>query len=104
VTNTSIFTRWLRSKRLPMLLSIMLIAVAALQSLHDQSDHNALGSATHCEFCLLKQTAEGGLTPFAINFPAHLVDQVPRHFLSLSLSLARNYSPPARAPPVSSSL
>ena len=38
MTNKSIFTGWLHSKQLPMLLSVMLIALAAMQSLHDQSN------------------------------------------------------------------
>jgi hypothetical protein len=66
VTNKSISTGWLRARRLPMLLSLMLIALAAMQGLHDQFDHDALGSAAHCEFCLLSQNTEGVLIPFAI--------------------------------------
>jgi hypothetical protein len=104
VTNKSIFTRWLRSKQLPVLLSFVLIAVAAMQSLHDQLDHDALGTATHCEFCLLSQSAEGGLIPLAISLPTNLVDQAPEIFLPLVLPLARHYSQPARAPPFVSSL
>lgn len=104
MTNKSIFTRWLRSKQLPMLLSFMLIAAAGLQSLHDQLDHEALGSSSHCEYCLLSQSAEGGLIPLAISLPSNLVDQAPEIFLPLVLPLARNYAQPARAPPVVSSL
>jgi hypothetical protein len=104
VTNKSIFTRWLRSKQLPILLSFMLIAVAAMQSLHDQLDHDALGTATHCEFCLLSHGAEGGLIPLAISLPTSLVDQAPEIFLPLVLPLVRNYSQSARAPPFISSL
>jgi len=99
VTSKSLFTRWLRSKQLPMLLSVMLIAVAAMQSLHDQLDHDALGTAAHCEYCLLNQSAEGGLIPLAISLPTSLIDQAPEIFLPLVLPLARNYSQPARAPP-----
>jgi hypothetical protein len=104
VTNKSLFTRWLRSKQLPMLLSFMLIAVAAMQSLHDQLDHTVLGSAADCEYCLLTHSAEGGLVPLAISLPTSLVDQAPEIFLPLVLPLARNYSQPARAPPFISSL
>jgi hypothetical protein len=87
-----------------MLLSFMLIAVAAIQSLHDQLDHNALGSAAHCEYCLLTHSAEGGLIPLAISLPTSLVDEAPEIFLPLVLLLVRNYSQPARAPPFVSSL
>jgi hypothetical protein len=59
-----------------MLLSIMLIAMASMQNLHDQFDHDALGSAGHCEFCLLSQNTEGGLIPFVIRLPSLLIDEV----------------------------
>lgn len=104
MTNKIIFTRWLRSKQLPLLLSFMLMAVTALQSLHDRLDHDALGSATQCELCLLSHNTEAGLIPFAINLSTNLVDQAPEHLLPLVLSLERNYSQPARAPPVVYSL
>lgn len=104
MTNKSIVTRWLRSKQLPVLLSFMLIALAAMQSLHDQLDHDALGSAIHCEFCLLSQSADGGVIPLAISLPTSLVDQAPEIFLPVVLPLARHYSQPARAPPFVSSL
>jgi hypothetical protein len=82
----------------------MLIVVAAMQSLHDQLDHETLGAATHCEYCLLSQSAESGLIPLAISLPTGLVDQAPEIFLPLVLPLARNYSQRARAPPLVSSL
>ena len=104
MTNKPLFTRWLRSKQLPMLLSFMLIAVAAIQSLHEQLDHDALGVTAHCEYCLLSHSAEGGLIPLAISLPTSLVDQAPEIFIPLVLPLARNYSQPARAPPLLSSL
>lgn len=100
MTNKFIFTGWLHSKQLPMLLSVMLIALVAMQSLHDQFDHATLGSATQCELCLLSHNTEAGLIPFAINLSTNLDKQAPEHFLPLVLSLARNYSQPARAPPV----
>ena len=71
--------------QLPMLLSVMLIALAAMQS-------------------LLSHNTEAGLIPFAINLSTNLVDQAPEHLLPLVLSLERNYSQPARAPPVVYSL
>jgi hypothetical protein len=104
VTNISLFTRWLRSKRLPMLLSIMLIAVAAIQGLHDQSDHDALNSATHCEFCLLSQNTEEGSIPFIISLPSLLVTLVHDKRLPFVSLQARNYSQPVRAPPFVASL
>jgi hypothetical protein len=104
VTSKSKFTRWLRFRQLPMLLSLMLIAVAAMQSLHDQLDHDPLGSAAQCEFCLLSQSAESGLVSCVINSPNNFVDPVSETFLPIVLSLARNYSPLARAPPFVSSL
>lgn len=95
-----IFTQWLRSKQLPMLLSFMLLAVAAMQSLHDQLDHdNFAGVDSQCEYCLLSQSADGGMIPLAISLPAVLADQAPHVFTPFILSAARNYSQPARAPP-----
>ncbi|MGK0247415.1 MAG: hypothetical protein ACI910_000137 [Oleispira sp.] len=87
-----------------MLLSIMLIAVAAIQGLHDQSDHDALGSAAQCEFCLLSQHTEGGSIPFVISLPSLLVTQVHDKLLPFVSLQARNYTPPARAPPFVTSL
>ncbi len=81
-----------------MLLSLMLI-VAAMQSLHDQLGHDALGSAAHCEYCLLSQSAEDGFVPLVISLPSNLVDQAPELFIPLILPLVRRYSQPARAPP-----
>ena len=104
MTNKIIFTRWLRSKQLPLLLSFMLMAVTALQSLHDRLDHDALGAATHCEFCLLSQNAESGLIPFTISFSNDLVENTPERFYPITLSLVSNYSQPTRAPPVTYSL
>jgi hypothetical protein len=99
VTNKSKFTRWLRFRQLPMLLSLMLIAVAAMQSFHDQLDHDPLGSAAQCEFCLSSQGAESGLISCVINSPSKFVDPVTEALSPIVLSLARNYSPLARAPP-----
>lgn len=104
MTSKSIFTRWLRSKQLPVLLSFMLLAVSALQSLHDQLDHSALGSVSHCEYCLLSQSAEGAIVPLAISLPSSLIDHAPEIFVPVVLPLARNFSQPARAPPMISSL
>ncbi|GEM_PF-1892404 len=96
----SLFTRWLRSKQLPMLLSFLLIAAGAIQSLHDQLDHSdALGSSAHCEYCLLSQGIDEGLIPFAISLPTSLVDQAPEIFLPLVLPFARQYRQRSRAPP-----
>ncbi len=96
-----LFTQWLRSKQLPILLSFMLLAVAAMQSLHDQLDHgNFAGADAQCEYCLLSQSADGGVIPLVISLPTGLVDQAPQIFVPFILPIARNYSQSARAPPV----
>ncbi len=100
MTSRFTFTRWLRSKQLPMLLSVLLIAVAALQSLHEQLAHDALSTDTHCEFCLLSQSADGGIIPPAISLPNLFFDQPLVVFAPLHLSFNRDYSPPTRAPPL----
>jgi hypothetical protein len=87
-----------------MLLSLMLIALAAMQGLHDQFDHDALGSAAHCEFCLLSQNTEGVLIPFAIIVSSILVIQYYDCFLPFVLLPTRSYSQPTRAPPFVTSL
>ena len=100
MTTKFTFTRWLRSKQLPMLLGVLLIAVAALQGLHDPLAHDALSADTHCEFCLLSQNADGGIIPLAIGLPNQLFDQISVVFVPLHLSFNRDYSQPTRAPPI----
>lgn len=100
MTTKFTFTRWLRSKQLPMLLSVLLIAVAALQSLHEQLAHDALNTDTHCEFCLLNQSADGGIPPLAINLLNPLFNQPSAVLVLLHSSFNRDYSPPPRAPPL----
>jgi hypothetical protein len=100
VTTKFTFTRWLRFKQLPMLLSVLLIAVAALQSLHEQLAHDALSTDTHCEFCLLNQSADGGILPPAISLLNPLFNQPFVVLVPLHSSFNRDYSPPTRAPPL----
>jgi hypothetical protein len=89
VTSKSIFTRWLRSKQLPILLSCILIVISALQSLDDQLSHEALGSPSTCKYYLLIQSVEGGIVPLAIRLPSDLIDQAPAIGVLLVLPLTR---------------
>jgi hypothetical protein len=105
LADKSLFTCWLRSKQLPILLSFMLLALGAMQSLHDQLDHgDALGASAHCEYCLLSQGIDGGLIPFVISLPTSLIDQAPEIFLPLILPFTRQYRQPTRAPPFAFSI
>ena len=100
MTTKFTFTRWLRFKQLPMMLSVLLIAVAALQSLHEQLAHDALSTDTHCEFCLLNQSADGGILPPAISLLNPRFNQPFIVSVLLQSSFNRDYSPPTRAPPL----
>jgi hypothetical protein len=82
----------------------MLLAAAAMQSVHDRLDHDAWGVVAHCEYCLLSQNAEGGLIPFAITFSNDLVENTSERFYPITLTLVSDYSQPTRAPPVTYSL
>lgn len=83
----------------------MLVAFAAMQSLHEQIDHgHPYGANSQCEYCLLSQTADGGIIPLAISLPSGLADYAPEVFIPLFLPLARDYTQPARAPPSSLSV
>lgn len=104
MSNKSLFTRWLRSKQLPLLLSVLLLAAGGLQSLHDQIDHDALGSTAHCEYCLLSQGIDLAVVPVVISVPAELIDHAPELLLALVFPIGRNYRQQARAPPKSFSV
>ncbi|NRA23503.1 MAG: hypothetical protein HRU08_03335 [Oleispira sp.] len=95
-----LLTRWLRSKQLPLLLSFMLLATAAIQSLHDQLDHGGSIVSGQCEFCLVNQSLEEAIIPLAISLPIRLFDQAPEIFLPLMLPFSRQYRLRTRAPPL----
>jgi hypothetical protein len=100
LADKSLFTRWLRSKQLPILLSFMLLAMAAMQSLHDQLDHGDGAVSGQCEYCLVSQSLEDGIVPLAISLPTSLFDQAPEIFLPLILPFSRQYRQRTRAPPL----
>jgi hypothetical protein len=97
--NKRYFTRWLRSKQLPLLLSFMLVAMAAVQSLHEQLEHNGEVSVG-CEYCLMSQTADSGLVPLAISLPIVIADYIPAIFVQGLVPLAVDCSFSPRGPPV----
>lgn len=100
MANRHLFNHWLRSKQLPLLLSFMLLAMAAMQSLHDQLDHGDMAASGQCEYCLVGQSLDGGIVPIAISLPTSLLDQAPEIFVYFLVPLVRNYSQPVRAPPI----
>lgn len=99
--NKRYFTHWLRSKQLPLLLSFMLVAMAALQSLHEQLEHSGETSSA-CEYCILAQTPDTGLIPLAISLPVVIADFSPAIFAQAILPLALDYAFSPRAPPLNS--
>jgi len=101
--NKHYFSRWLRSKQLPILLSFMLVALAAVQSLHEQLEHNGEVSAS-CEYCILSQTADSGLVPLAISLPIVIADFSPAILIQGFVPLSVDYAFSPRGPPVSSTI
>jgi hypothetical protein len=96
--NKRYFTRWLRSKQLPLLLSFMLVVMAAGQSLHEQLEHNGEASAS-CEYCILSQTSDSGLVPLEISLLISVADFSPAIFAQGLVPLAVEYSFSPRGPP-----
>lgn len=99
--NKRYFTRWLRSKQLPLLLSFMLVVMAAGQSLHEQLEHNGEASA-NCEYCLLSQTSDSALVPLAISLPIVIADYSPAIFAQGLVPLTIDYAYSPRGPPATS--
>lgn len=99
--NKHYFTRRLRSKQLPLLLSFMLVAMAAVQSLHEQLEHSGEVSVS-CEYCILSQTSDSGLVPLAISLPIAIADYSPAIFVQGLVPLAVDYSYSPRGPPATS--
>jgi hypothetical protein len=86
---------------LPLLLSFMLVAMAAVQSLHEQLEHNG-EVYVGCEYCLLLQTTDSGLVPLAISLPMAIADYSPV-ILAQGLVPLTAFSPSStRGPPVTS--
>ena len=83
-----------------MLLSVMLIAVASLQSLHSELDH-VDDLKAHCEFCITAQGLDDQVLPIAIALPAAISDAEPALLLAVLAPSLNQYRPPARAPPAS---
>ncbi len=104
MANTSIFSNGLRSKRLPLILSLMLLVLAAMQSLHDPLDHGDNAAGSPCEYCLISQHMDAGVIPSDISLPANLIDPITETLLPLVFPLALRYSQFARAPPFALSL
>ena len=94
-----LFTRWLRAKQLPILLSIMLLAVTAMQSLHDRLSHDALHSVVSCEFCALGHGVDAAVLPETIELFSNLVDYLPETFCSFFIPVVCSFYQRSRAPP-----
>lgn len=97
------FTRWLRSKQLPILLSFVLVALSAVQSLHEQLEHNG-DTSSSCEYCILSQTSDSGLVPLAISLPIAIADFSPTILAQGFVPLTVDYAFSPRAPPVNSTI
>ena len=99
--NKGYFTHWLRSKRLPILLSFMLVVLAAVQSLHEQLEHNGETSSS-CEYCILAQNSDSGVIPLVISLPIGIADYSPEILAQALIPLSGAYTFSPRAPPVTS--
>lgn len=96
-------TRWLRSKQLPLLLSFMLVALAAVQSLHEQLEHHG-ETSSNCEYCILSQTSDSGLVPLAISLPIAVADFSPTIIAQGFVPLTVDYAFSPRGPPARSTI
>ena len=101
IMNKGYFTHWLRSKQLPLLLSFMLVAMAAVQSLHEQLEHNGEASAS-CEYCILSQNSDSAVIPLAISLPVSIADYSPEILAQALIPLSGYYAFSPRAPPLNS--
>ena len=99
--NKGYFTHWLRSKQLPILLSFMLVVLAAMQSLHEQLEHNGETSSS-CEYCILAQSSDSGVIPLAISLPISIADYSPEILAQALMPLSGDYAFSPRAPPETS--
>ena len=99
--NKGYFTHWLRSKQLPILLSFMLVVMAAGQSLHEQLEHNG-ETSSNCEYCILAQNSDSGPIPLAISLPISIADYSPTILVQALVPLTQRYGFSPRAPPVNS--
>ena len=89
----------LRSKSLPMMISLMLVIAASLQSVHSELEHVG-GLAAHCEFCISAQWIDEQLLPASVMIPAVVADLQPEVLLQLIYPTVQLQNPQARAPPI----
>lgn len=76
----------------------MLVALAAVQSLHEQLEHHG-EPAPDCEYCILAHTSDAGLIPLAIALPVVVADYSPTIIAQGIVPLALHFAFSARAPP-----
>jgi len=89
----------LRSKSLPMMISLMLIITASLQSVHSELEHVG-GLAAHCEFCITAQGIDDQLLPSLVLIPAVVADLQPEVLLQIISPSLQTHGIQARAPPI----
>jgi len=89
----------LRSKSLPMMISLLLIVAASLQSMHSELDH-VDDLKAHCEFCITIQGIDDQLLPNTVLIPAVVADLQPEVLLQLISPSVQIQNPQARAPPI----
>lgn len=97
--NSIQFTRWLRTKQLPILLSILLLAVSVMQSLHDQSHHDVLHATVSCEYCVLSQGLDAADLPDIMTLHRHFSSDTADIPYLFSTPLIHIFQKRARAPP-----
>lgn len=99
--NSILFTRWLRAKQLPILLSFLLLALSIMQSVHDQSHHDALHSVVNCEYCVLSQGLDAAVLPTVISSASNFVNDAAVALYAFCLLPVYTFQQRARAPPQS---
>lgn len=82
-----------------MMISLMLIITASLQSMHSELDHVDELTA-HCEFCITVQGIDEQLLPAAVMIPAVIADLQPDVLLQLISPSVQLHNPQARGPPI----
>ena len=86
-----------RSTLFALLLGLLVVLLAAGQSLHEQlADHDSLHS---CELCVNAPDTRSMLPPLALLLPALILDLSPQILLPAWLAPLPASAPRARAPP-----
>jgi len=82
-----------------MMISLLLIIAASLQSVHSELDH-VDDLKAHCEFCISAQGIDEQLLPASVMIPAVVADLQPEVLLQIISPSLQTHGIQARAPPI----